>query len=366
MSLVSAVSHTLMDKCEIERNPISLVATALGDAHLKCCIQMYYALALITKGSVRTLVRSVEESNGAEAWRLIHSRYAPDTQNRQYALMQKIMMPAKLWCDHAEGFESGLRAWELDVGKWERASGTALADAVKYTMMMNMAPIFLRSSLQLGTYANSAALRTALLQWCYSSRNFGANPTMSAGNGTSADDDRMQVDSLKKGKGTGKGKHQNQEGIRTTSTTNTSSTDINTCKNCGRTGHWEKDCWRPGGGAHDNSTSNSSNTQKGKSHKKGKGKSKHVDVVETNQPSETASTVSYPSQTPSTIGALLSNSNVEPWIMGVTINSVSTGRQDGYLLLHSGAQLHACPVTYRGQKVPLPDPGIHTASGARL
>ena len=30
-------------------------------------------------------VRSVEESNGAEAWRLIHSRHAPDTQNRQYA-----------------------------------------------------------------------------------------------------------------------------------------------------------------------------------------------------------------------------------------------------------------------------------------
>ena len=45
--------------------------------------------------------------------------------------MQNIMMPAKLWCDHAEGFQSGLRAWELDVGEWERASGTALADAVK-------------------------------------------------------------------------------------------------------------------------------------------------------------------------------------------------------------------------------------------
>ena len=44
---------------------------------------------------------------------------------------------------HAKGFESDLRAWELDVGEWERASGTALADAVKYTMMMNMAPKFL-------------------------------------------------------------------------------------------------------------------------------------------------------------------------------------------------------------------------------
>ena len=82
---------------------------------------------------------------------------------------------------------------------WERVSGTALADAVKYTMMMNMAPIFLRKSLQLGAYANSTALRAALLQWCHSFRNFGANPTASSGNGTSADDDRMQVDFLKEG-----------------------------------------------------------------------------------------------------------------------------------------------------------------------
>ena len=152
MSLVSTVSQQLMDRCEVERNPISLAAVqALGDSHLKCCIQMYYSLALITKGSVRKLVRSVEESYGAEAWRLIHSRDAPDTQNRQYALMPKTMLLAKLWCGHAEGFESGLRAWELDVGDWERASGTALADAVKYTVMMNMAPIFLWNNLQLGT-----------------------------------------------------------------------------------------------------------------------------------------------------------------------------------------------------------------------
>ena len=72
---------------------------------------------------------------------------------------------------------------------------TALADAVTFTVMMDMAPIFPRNSLQLGTYAKSTTLRAALLQWCYSSRNFGANLTASSGNGTSAHDDRMQVDS---------------------------------------------------------------------------------------------------------------------------------------------------------------------------
>ena len=201
----------MINRCEIERNPISLAAVkALGDALLKFCMQMYYALALITKGSVRTLIRSVEETNGAEAWRLIHSRYAPDTQKSTVCPDAKDHDACET---HTEGFESGLRAWELDVGEWERASGTALADALKYTVVMNMAPIFLRNSLQLSTYANSTVLRAALLQWCCSSGNFGANPTASSGIGTSADDDRMQVDSLKKGKRRGKGKTQHQREI---------------------------------------------------------------------------------------------------------------------------------------------------------
>ena len=122
-------------------------------------------------------------------------------------------------------------------------------------------------------------------------------------------------------------------------------------QNCDRTGHWTKDFWRPGGGAHDNSTSNNHNTQKGKNHKKGRSKSKYVDVVETNQPSEAASTVSYPSQTPSTLGALSCNPDGEQkgWIMGATVNSVSsTRRQAGAecLPLESGAQLHVCPLKY--------------------
>ena len=60
-------------------------------------------------------------------------------------------------------------------------------------------------------------------------------------------------------------------------------------------------------------------------------------------------------------------SSVDPWITGITMNSVSSVRRQAgaeYLLLDSGAQLR--PISYPGQKIPLPGRGIHTASGARL
>ena len=67
--------------------------------------------------------------------------------------------------------------------------------------LMNMAPIFLRNSLAVGYVCQQRS------SWC-SPRCSGVTPLETLeriqprhhGNGTSADDDRMQVDSLKKGK----------------------------------------------------------------------------------------------------------------------------------------------------------------------
>ena len=112
MSLVSPVWQSLMDKCKTERNPISLKAAhALGKEYTTCLRQMWCSFVLVTKGSVRAIVHSVQESFGADTWRLKHTRYAPDTHGRQYALMQKL----------------GLRAWDLDFGERERASGALLS-----------------------------------------------------------------------------------------------------------------------------------------------------------------------------------------------------------------------------------------------
>ena len=86
----------------------------------------------------------------------IHSGYAPDTENPQYALMQKIMTLAKPWCDHTEGFESGLRVgtclWTC-VGRCSQVHGDD-----------EYGPDFSQKQSAFGTCANSTALRAALLQ----------------------------------------------------------------------------------------------------------------------------------------------------------------------------------------------------------
>ena len=141
-------------------------------------------------------------------------------------------MPVKLCRDHAEGFESGLRAWELDVGEWERASGTVHADAVKYTVMMDTSPIFLRNNFQLGTYANSVVFRTV---FCYN----GVVIPETLEDHRPCQLEMGQVRMMTTGrkstlsrKVTGKAKANTQTRKELTEA-NRNNTDINTCKNCG-------------------------------------------------------------------------------------------------------------------------------------
>ena len=88
--------------------------------------------------------------------------------------------------------------------------------------------IFLTNNLQLGRCANSAALRTAFNGvtipelWSNSDRVSWKREQVD-------DDNRMQVDSLTNGK--------NQKRTHTNNACNRSNTDINTCRNCGRTGN---------------------------------------------------------------------------------------------------------------------------------
>ena len=156
-------------------------------------------------------------------------------------------------------------------------------------VMMKKGTDFLRNNLQSGTDGNSAALRAALLQLCYCSRNFGASPTVAAGSGTGANDDnRMQVVSLMKG--IGEGQKANTKTIEELAQATRAIQTRTRARTVAMPRRWENICWRPGGGTYDNNTSNNRCANRGQNNTKGKG-----GRGETNQSSETATTVSYPS-----------------------------------------------------------------------
>ena len=197
-----------------------------------------------------------------------------------------------------EGFESGLRSGELDVREWKRASGTALAEAVKCAAMMNMAPIFLRNSLQLGTFANSATHPSSLVAmvllfpelWSESDRQLEMERAqMMTG---------CKLTLSRKVRERAKVKTNTREEIARASRPTRA---IQTSKRARTVANL--DIGRKTAGILVEERMTITPTEipaKGKSKHTGKGKGKHVDVVETEQPqlSETASTVSYPSQDP--------------------------------------------------------------------
>ena len=106
--------------------------------------------------------------------------------------MMKIITPSS-WEKHPDGFEAGLRQWELDIAEFEKASGDILNDMVKYAIMMNQAPKSLKVQLVVGGYVDATALKGALIAWCYNTRSWS---TSSAPQPTSQEPQAMEVDAI--------------------------------------------------------------------------------------------------------------------------------------------------------------------------
>ena len=111
-------------------------------------------------------------------------------------------------------------------------------------------------------------------------------------------------------------------------------------------------------------TTTSDNNTQGQEQQERRRQRQQLDVVQTSPPSETASILSYPSQRPSKRRATESLDH-------------DPGRSDNqFPVFHKETSwcrvfapcfvVQACPVKDPGHRVPLLDPGIHTASGARL
>ena len=85
-----------------------VLVTTLGVPEQNVARQLFFMLAMMTKGPALAIVRQAEISgggpNGLEAWRLLVRRYEPEASTRTLGLLQQILNPVS-FPDNVTGFE---------------------------------------------------------------------------------------------------------------------------------------------------------------------------------------------------------------------------------------------------------------------
>ena len=143
-----------------------VLVTTLGGPEQNVARQLFFMLAMMTKGPALAIVKQAEISgggpNGLEAWRLLVRRYEPEASTRTLGLLQQILNPVP-FPDNVTGFEEALSKWELTISRWESSAHDALKEGVKIALLLKMTPEPLRENLNLQGHTKYGVARAAVV-----------------------------------------------------------------------------------------------------------------------------------------------------------------------------------------------------------
>ena len=252
--------------------------------------QLYAALMTLTEGDGFDVVIGSGDGRGLDAWRRLHKRYDPLTQNKSRGLLKEVLQPPRSKIDDLlaslERHEELVRRYcnrrgpdgarrELPEDVRMASVECLLPEELEKHVQLNRARLDdypkLREEIVMYVEARTgsrAPRKKADNQWQYSPMD--VDSLMRDGKGKG----KGKGDKGGKGKGKGKGDPKGKVG---------KAADEKRCHICGRKGHLMADCWyrdqkplkpSPGGGKGDGKG-------KGKGDGKGKGKGKAVGSLDT-------------------------------------------------------------------------------------
>ena len=219
--------------------------------------RLYQLLLSKTENGARTIVRSVLNHGGLEAWRQLHRANDPRTVERNFGDLKYIMTPPRA--------KAGADVMG-EIAKWEAASDrhgqrkgvpvdSFFPDDFRRVALMGLIPEKLYQDLQpqMDRFPKYMDLRNKIEEVCYSMHQGSAPMLFPCEEAAAVDDDteyyiwdnEQEIYTLvQKGKGKGgkggkgKSKGNNHKGPSTDKTPNKE-----LCWRCGRTGHTTKGCY---------------------------------------------------------------------------------------------------------------------------
>ena len=165
----------------------------------------YYVLSGLMEGPAYTIVDQIEDSNGFEAWRRLHTRYA---RTKMQSAIMKLVTIVSTKFNNEKNFETTFAEWENDITKFEAAVGKELYDEIKVGLLIAGTTGKLHDHLCLTVtdVIDYESVRQTILHYFKSKTLTTSIKSNYENSGTQP----MDVDAIKgktKGKGKGKGKN---------------------------------------------------------------------------------------------------------------------------------------------------------------
>ena len=91
-----------------------------------------------TSGEAFDLVKTVEDLNGAESWRLLTARFDPKTTGKHMLLARRCVNPPKV--NQAKDLHGAIDRWEEDVRRTQNVYKEPLGEGLKRAILVEMLP----------------------------------------------------------------------------------------------------------------------------------------------------------------------------------------------------------------------------------
>ena len=238
----------LSDLQNIRENPKRiLIYSDLDTTKQQDSNEVYFSLVMLTTGKAATIVRTVRDNNGYEAYQLLRQRFEPENYGKHLTSLTQILKFD--FGSNPSEFLDRLIEWEGLIDKYEQETLETISKNLLCAIVVEKAPEAIRMHLlvQCGERPDWLKLRQTVHDYCYSkipgpvAMDVGAI-TKGWGKGKRKDKNESQGDGGKSKRGK-KGKHAKQAEKQNAEKSKDHDKFDGYCGCCGKWGHKQKDCW---------------------------------------------------------------------------------------------------------------------------